>query len=58
MYTTDINGLLFFVIWLIALYASAGIGFWFADKGHRLESERRKASWEKAKKEQKTLNKD
>jgi hypothetical protein len=58
MYMTDINGFLFFIIWLIALYGAAGFGFWIGDYFQRKESERRKAQWAKAKKEQKNLNKD
>jgi len=57
-YASDINGFLFFVLWLIALYLAAGFGFWIGDYFQRLESDRRKAQWAKAKKNKKTLNKD
>lgn len=56
MYATDINGFLFFVIWLIAMYVAAGFGFWIGDYFQRKESERRKAQWAKAKKEQNKLD--
>lgn len=54
---TDINGFILFILWLAALYAAAGIGFWIGDHFQRKESERRKASWAKAKKEQNKLDK-
>jgi len=54
---TDINGFILFILWLAALYAAAGFGFWVGDYYQRKESENRKAQWAKAKKEQNKLDK-
>ena len=54
---TDENGFILFIIWVAGMYGAAGFGFWIGDYFQRQESERRKAQWAKAKKEQNKLDK-